>query len=169
MQCQLDPFDTVVFACLVCLFYSASHIGKLTVCRLDSFNNQVHVLPQCPQQDQDRNGKRVTVLHLHCTKSAPDGKEVYWSAQNSLTNPKVALNHHLAINQPPEDGHLFAYKHKNGLRPLTKTTFAMACWQSDVFMLYLWKHTLIMAPYIQAEALHTYNNFVHLTMSAAVR
>ncbi|KAF8152462.1 hypothetical protein B0H34DRAFT_663926 [Crassisporium funariophilum] len=45
---------------------------------------------------------------------------------------------------------------------------AMGCWQSDTFTLYLQKHALILAPYIQAKALHIYNNFVCITMPATV-
>ncbi|GLB40122.1 hypothetical protein LshimejAT787_0706320 [Lyophyllum shimeji] len=204
-----DPFDMAVFACLVCLFYSASRVGEFTVRRLDAFDESIHVTQRCLRRDQDRNGKKVTVLRLPRTKSAPDGEDVYWSAQNGLTDPEAALDRHLELNQPPVDGHLFAYKYKNGHRPLTKTAFvkrlaalarkagldplqghgirigatleyllrgvpfevmkAMGRWQSDAFALYLRKHALILAPYIQAEAPHVYDEFVRITMPPAVR
>ena len=36
-------------------------------------------------------------------------------------DPDAALAHHLEVNNPPQEGHLFAYCHKNGHRPLTKS------------------------------------------------
>ena len=38
-------------------------------------------------------------------------------------DPDTALAHHLEVNNPPREGHLFAYHHKNGHRPLTKSRF----------------------------------------------
>ena len=35
----------------------------------------------------------------------------------------VALVHHLEVNVPPDDAHLFAYCHKSGHKPLTKSKF----------------------------------------------
>jgi len=111
-----------------------------------------------------------------------------------VTDPKVALENHLQVNNPPQECHLFAYVHKWGLRityrPLTKTKFlervakaaraanldplqghgirigstleyllrgvpfdvmrSQGRWAGDSFTLYLRKHAIIMAPYIQA-------------------
>ncbi|GLB43997.1 putative zn-finger domain-containing protein [Lyophyllum shimeji] len=199
-----DPLDVAVFACLVCLFYSASRVGEFTVRRLDAFDDSTHVSRKCLRRDQDRNGKKVSVLHLPRTKSAPQGEDVYWSAQEGPTDPEAALDRHLEVNQPPEDGHLFAYRHKGGWRPLTKTAFVrrlaalarkagldplqghgirigatleyllrgvpfdvmkvMGRWQSDAFTLYLRKHAVILAPYIQAQAPQIYDEFIRLTM-----
>ena len=46
-----------------------------------------------------------------------------WARQEGPMDPDSALAHHLEVNNPPPDGHLFAYCHKNGYRPLTKTKF----------------------------------------------
>ncbi|GLB39587.1 hypothetical protein LshimejAT787_0700970 [Lyophyllum shimeji] len=199
-----NPFDVAVLACLACLIYSASRVGDFTVRRLDAFDTSTHVSRRCLRRDQDRSGKKVTVLHLPCTKSAPQGEDVYWSAQTGLTDPEAALDHHLEVNQPPEDGHLFAYKWKNRYRALTKTAFVkrlaalarqagldplqrhgirvgatleyllrgvpfevmnvMGHWQRDAFTLYLRKHALILAPYIQAQAPQVYDEVVRITM-----
>ncbi|KAF5383295.1 hypothetical protein D9615_004779 [Tricholomella constricta] len=204
-----DPFDTAVFACLVCLFYSASRVGEFTVRRLNAFDPAVHPSVRSLRRDQDREGRQVTILQIPRTKTSVDGEEVYWSAQNGPTDPEAAMERHLALNQPPEDHHLFAYKHKDGYRPLTKTAFvkrlatlarsagldplqghgirigatleyllrgvsfeamkAMGRWQSDAFTLYLRKHALILAPYIQAQAPQVYDDFVRITMPAGVR
>ncbi|KIK78096.1 hypothetical protein PAXRUDRAFT_164927, partial [Paxillus rubicundulus Ve08.2h10] len=37
--------------------------------------------------------------------------------------PQAALQNHFNMNNPPMDGHLFAYKHKGGHHPLTKLKF----------------------------------------------
>lgn len=38
-------------------------------------------------------------------------------------DPNTMLAHHLQVNNPPQEGHLFTYRHKNRYRPLTKTKF----------------------------------------------
>ncbi|KAF8152520.1 hypothetical protein B0H34DRAFT_821821 [Crassisporium funariophilum] len=180
-QCNTDnPFELVVFACLVCLFYLALRVGEFTVQCLDTFNGAVHVSAQC---------LRLTTLHIPRTKSAPEGEEVYWSAQLGPSNPEAALDCHLQSNQPPETGHLLAYKYKCGHYPLTKTAFvqrlAILVRKAGLNLLqghgicigamlkYLLRgvpfdHTLILAPYIQAKALRVYSNFVRITMPTTV-
>ena len=66
----------------------------------------------------------VTVLHLPRTKAAPlEGEDVFWSSHPGPTDPYDALNNHLRINNLPRNVHLFAYRHKNQFRPLTKPAF----------------------------------------------
>lgn len=48
---------------------------------------------------------------------------MFWSHQDSITDPKATLNNHLWANNPPMDRLLFAYKHARGLCPLTKKVF----------------------------------------------
>ncbi|KAF5377916.1 hypothetical protein D9615_006695 [Tricholomella constricta] len=204
-----DPFDIAVFACLVCLFYSASRVGEFTVRRLNAFDPAVHPSVQSLRRDQDRAGRKVTILQLPRTKTSVEGEEVYWSSQVGPTDPEAAINRHLGVNQPPEGHHLFAYRHKGGYRSLTKTAFIkrlaalarragldplqghgirigstleyllrgmsfeamkiMGRWHSDAFTLYLRKHALILAPYIQAQAPQVYDDFVRLTMPTGGR
>jgi hypothetical protein len=38
------------------------------------------------------------------------------------SDPRHALRHHLNINQPPDDQHLFAYRHNGSWRELHKST-----------------------------------------------
>jgi hypothetical protein len=69
----------------------------------------------------------LTVAHLPKTKASPRGEDVYWAKQNGATDPNLALENHLRVNNPPHECHLFAYIHKRGsrvvYRPLTKTKF----------------------------------------------
>ena len=73
--------------------------------------------------DQSRDRQWVTVLHIPHTKVVPQGEDICWAKQDGLVDPDVALAHHLEVNAPPDDTHLFAYHHKSGHRPLTKSKF----------------------------------------------
>jgi len=198
------PLDAAVFACLTTCFYASARLGEFTTRTLQSFSPSTHITTQNLSYDQDRNGHKVTVLHLPKTKMASsEGEDVYWASQEGDTDPTAALQNHLRVNQPSEGSHLFAYQVKHARRSLTKTKFlervgkaaraagreplqghgirigstleyllrgvpfdvmkAKGRWAGDSFLLYLRKHAIIIAPYIQAEpALH--DTFVRYTM-----
>ncbi len=119
-----DPLDTAIFACLTTCFYASARLREFTVCTLDSFCPSAHVTTQNLSYDQDRNGLKVTVLHLPMTKAAgSEGEDVYWAMQDGDMDPTATLLNHLRLNQPSEASHLFAYRAKNAHRPLTKVKF----------------------------------------------
>ena len=118
-----DPFDAATFACLTTCFYAAGRVGEFTVNRLDAFDPTKHVTPKDLRGEEDQNGLCVTVLHLPCTKTSSEGEDVSWARQHGPTDPYEALENHTRINEPPANGHLFAYKWKSGYRPLTKRAF----------------------------------------------
>lgn len=119
-----DPFDAAVFACLTTCFYAAARVGEFVVPRLDAFSPANHVTTANLRVDRNPDGLEVTVLHLPHTKAAPlEGEDVYWGAHPGPTDPYEALKNHLQVNNPPPDAHLFAYRHKNQFRPLTKPAF----------------------------------------------
>ncbi len=63
---------------------------------LDSFRPSAHITTQNLSYDRDRNGFRVTVLHLPSTKAAnSEGEDVYWATQEGDTDPSAALQNHL--------------------------------------------------------------------------
>ncbi|KAF8814159.1 hypothetical protein BYT27DRAFT_7206315 [Phlegmacium glaucopus] len=117
------PLDAAVFACLTTCFYAATRLGKFTVRHLDTFDPALHITPSNLSTSIDRHGNTITVLHLPKTKVSAQGKDIYWARQVDETNPISALKHHRLVNTPPQDSHLFAYRHKNGHRPLTKSKF----------------------------------------------
>ena len=118
------PLDAAVFACLTTCFYASARLGEFTTRTLTSFNANTHITPRNPSYDQDRHGFKVTVLHLPFTKTAgAEGEDVYWASQEGESDPTVALQNHLRINQPSESSHLFAYQVKHAHRPLTKAKF----------------------------------------------
>jgi hypothetical protein len=118
-----DPFDAAVAGCFSTTFYSVSRTGEFTVSSLNAFDPSIHVKPSDVSNRVDRNNLEVTVFHLPKTKCADEGEDVFWSEQNGITDPKANFHNHIRINSPPRDGHLFAYRHNKGYRPLTKRAF----------------------------------------------
>ena len=118
------PLDASVYACLTNGFYSVVQVGELTVPRLNTFDPTKHVTPANLCTESNQNGMEVTVLHIPHTKAAPlEGKDVYWSCQHGPTDPCQALENHQQINNPGNGDHLFMYRHKGHLWPLTKHAF----------------------------------------------
>jgi hypothetical protein len=104
-------------------FYAAARLGKFTVPNLKGFNPSQHVKPADVREETDRNGNLITIFTIPRTKTKPDGEDVFWAAQEGATDPKAAWHNHQAVNTPPVEGHLFAYKHGDTYRPLTKPEF----------------------------------------------
>ena len=91
-----DPLDAAVFACLTICFYASGRLGEFTVQTLQKFNPSTHITRQNLAYDQNRNGLKVTVLHLPRTKMVgSEGKDVYWATQGDETDPTAALQSHL--------------------------------------------------------------------------
>jgi len=119
------PLDAAVYACLTTCFYASTRVDEFTVPKLDGFDPSRHVTRDNLSYDQDRNGFRVTVLHLPRSKTTIEGEDVYWAKQSGPTDPDSALNDHLLVNNPRSTDHLFAYRKSNGTgyQPLTKRKF----------------------------------------------
>ena len=123
-QLKLDqPRDTAVYSCLTTTFYMAGRLGEFTVPNLSAFNREMHVKLSDVRIEYDCNGLSLTVFHIPKTKASMHGEDVSWSKQSGDTDPEVAFAHHLALNKPPPDGHLFAYLKNSRFRPLMKTEF----------------------------------------------
>jgi hypothetical protein len=118
-----------MFACLTTMFFTAACLGEFTLKNLSSFDAQAHIKVIDIQRDvKDRNGNKVTTFHILQTKIVPKekgGETVFWARQDGPADPNTALSTHLEVNQPPPLGHLFAYRHNNSHRPLTKSIFLM--------------------------------------------
>ena len=72
----------------------------------------------------DREGNTAWVFRVPRTKTEITGEDIYWAPQpSSATDPLQALQNHFHINNPPPNGHLFAYRHGSAYRPLRKTKF----------------------------------------------
>ena len=128
IQQHLDlqkPLDAAVFACLSTCFLVTGWVGEFTVPKLNSFNPEAHVSKSGISYDQSRDGQWVTVLWIPRTKVALQGEDVCWAKQDGPIDPDAALAHHLKVNMPPDNAHLFAYHHKTVHRPLTKSKFIL--------------------------------------------
>ncbi|KAF8802917.1 hypothetical protein BYT27DRAFT_7073653, partial [Phlegmacium glaucopus] len=118
-----DPFDAAVFACLTTCFYAAAQVGEFVVPCLDTFSPTHHITPANLRIKQNPEGLEATVLHLPHTKAAPlEGEDVYSYGKSSI-NPYNAMRNHWQVNNPSQDAHLFTYRYRDQLRPLTKPAF----------------------------------------------
>lgn len=99
-------------------------MGELTTKTIKEFDPTKHVKRADVEFDaEDRHQFKATKIFLPCTKVAAAGESVYWAQQDNQTDPKAALLHHFAVNNPQVNGHLFAWKHAKGTRPLTRSEF----------------------------------------------
>ena len=103
------PLDASVFACLSTCFFTTGCVGEFTVPKLNGFNPKVHISKPRLSYDQSRDGQKVMVLHIPCTKIAHQGEDVCWAKQDGPIDPDAALAHHFEINTPPDNAHLFTY------------------------------------------------------------
>lgn len=118
------PLDAAVFACLTTAFYALCRLGELTTKTMKDFDPGKTVKRSDVEFDvEDRHHFRATKIFIPRTKVSASGESVYWAQQDNQTDPKTALLHHFAINDPKHDGHLFAWKHVKGMRPLTRNEF----------------------------------------------
>ena len=70
----------------------------------------------------------MTVIHVPKTKAdSAQGEDLYRARQEGASDPDSRLKHHLKINNPAGDFHLFGYwgqrNKKKVMIPLTKRTF----------------------------------------------
>jgi hypothetical protein len=118
------PRHAAAYACLTTTFYAAARLGEFTTRNLKDFDPARHVKPSDVREESDRNGNTITIFSIPRTKTKINGEDVFWAAQEGTTDPRMAWQNHLDVNSPPPDGHLFAYKHGDAHRPLTKPEFA---------------------------------------------
>jgi hypothetical protein len=105
------------------MFYAAARLREFTVGNLNAFLPSRHIKPADVREETDRNSNHVTVFALPHTNTKVQGEDVFWATQEGPTDPSMAWRRHLEFNTPPAQGHLFAYKHRNGHRPLTRHEF----------------------------------------------
>ncbi|KAG2066147.1 hypothetical protein BDR04DRAFT_1130127 [Suillus decipiens] len=159
------PLNAAVYACLTMAFYALCRLGELTSKTIRNFDPDKQVKHADIEFDvKDRHQFCATKIFIPCTKVSAAGESVYWAQQDNQMDHKAALLHHFMINNPQLNGHLFAWRHAKGERPLTRNEFwkwirnlkvpfdvvkSIGRWSSELFNGYLHKHALILAPYLQ--------------------
>lgn len=117
-----DPRDAAIFACLVCSFFSIARLGEFTVQAISKFDPAMHITRLHVESTTNHEGLPVIKFKLPRTKTASNGEEIFCAPHptGSPTDPRAALDNHLAVNGADAQSHLFAWKHPSGLRPLSK-------------------------------------------------
>ena len=100
-----------------------SLMHEFTQKTLNSFNPMMHIKPLDITHKTDQNNLHVTVFMLPKTKCSDEPEDTDWLRQDRISDPECNLNNHLAVNTPPPNGPLFAYKHTKGHKPLTRKAF----------------------------------------------
>ncbi|KAG2047893.1 hypothetical protein BDR06DRAFT_985029 [Suillus hirtellus] len=168
-----------VFVCLTSTFNALCQIRELTVRTMKTFDPTKHIKCSDLQMDvEDRHRLRVTKIFLPCTKAALTEEGIYWAQQQDASDPKVAIPNHFlkgvrpltrsefwkrisGIIKKAELGNLKGY----GLHIRGTLDKLMGRWLSKAFTIYLCKHALILAPYLQeSQALELFTRYTMLLM-----
>lgn len=96
-----SPMHATIFTCLTTVFDATARTGELTTKTLHSFDPNSHIKPSDALVQRDRQGNTVRNFHLPVTKTTPQGEDISWAQQHGPSDPQVAFEHHLRINDPP--------------------------------------------------------------------
>lgn len=124
-----QPLGAAIWACATSLFYGIARLGELTVPNREAFVPGNFVEISNVSEDSDRNGFQTTTIRIPFTKSSrakgnSKGEDIFWAKQNNDTDPKFALDNHIAVNNPESGEHLFSYSMPSQpRRPLTRHVF----------------------------------------------
>ena len=120
-----DPKDAAILACLTTAFWGTARLGEVTVPNLGGFDPAIHVkVSDVKHGVRDRNNLEETTIFIPWTKVAKErGETIFWAKQDGVVDPHTALANHLQVNNPAANNHLFAFKHGDGFRPMTKVIF----------------------------------------------
>ncbi|KAG2138544.1 hypothetical protein DEU56DRAFT_715032, partial [Suillus clintonianus] len=125
------PLHAAVYGCLTTSFFTLAQTGEFTVPSLKNFDPLAHVRVSDLRYEVDRNRFKVAVFHLPRTKTSRTGEDIYWAAQSGPVDPQAALDNHLAVNSPSPSDALFSWRHRAGLRVLTRSAFLKCIQESS--------------------------------------
>lgn len=119
------PLHAAVWSCATALFYGMARSGELTTPNLKAFDPRSHPTIDNVRLDTDKDGLKVTAIHLPFTKTRrlqgePSGEDIFWGKHEAETDADNALQNHIKVNDPKPGEHLFSYAHVKERRPLTK-------------------------------------------------
>jgi hypothetical protein len=120
-----DSFDAAVWACMTTTFWSVSRLGEFTVEKIAGFDPERHIKRSDVHLDVQagRDSLQVTTFLIPATKAAIRGETAQWAVQDGPCDPRAAILNHFRVNNPSPSMHLFTWRHRSGLWPMTKTAF----------------------------------------------
>ncbi|KIJ34375.1 hypothetical protein M422DRAFT_263512 [Sphaerobolus stellatus SS14] len=161
----LDPeshFDIAWYAALTTIFWAMAHSVEFLVQGINDFKEDKHITREGVSIETNEDSQ-VMVFALPWTKVSPRGERVFWDRQEGLADPELEGIDQSSIHQrmeivAAEEG--LPRVHGHGLRIgsvleylLRGLSFeqvkSMGRWSSNSFALYLRKHAVVLAPYIQ--------------------
>ncbi|KIJ29094.1 hypothetical protein M422DRAFT_188923, partial [Sphaerobolus stellatus SS14] len=166
-----NPFDIAFYSALTTIFWTMSRSVELLVDGVNNFSLERNITQAGVKVETNGEGIPVMVFSLPWTKVSQTGEKVFWARQNGPADPYAALLTHMHVNNL-QSTKLFspgdATMHGHGLRigsVLEYLTWGlsfeqvkhMGRWKGESFALYLWKHAVVLAPYIQAVPLRQVN------------
>jgi hypothetical protein len=104
------PFDIAWLACALTVFWGTARLGEFVIPTFNGFEPGVHITPKDVHVREDPNGLSLWELRVPRTKTARDGEVVCFAPRPGPIDPEAALRSHLAVNQPSDDGPLFAFR-----------------------------------------------------------
>jgi hypothetical protein len=118
------PRDVAFYACLTTTFYATARLGEFVIPSVHGFDPRAHITPAHVTRKYDpQQSCWVMNFALPRTKVSETGESVMWAPQEGLSDPYAAYEQHQRINNPPDDGPLFAYREGRRHTPMTRSRF----------------------------------------------
>lgn len=120
-----NSFDACVLACATTAFWGLARLGEL----LPSSYNYDHHLPPFPAVSAVSKGSLGSLqVRLPWTKVKKwSGETIYLSKQDNSSDPVIALENHISINNLPQSSILFAFQDAFGSSIMLKQQFIDRC------------------------------------------
>ena len=118
-----NPRDAVILACLICAFFSITHLGELTVLAISKYNLLEHISRAGLTFTTNHENLPVIKFSLPRTKTSSDGEEAHCAPldPSSTVDPKSLIENHFKVNLDVPGAHIFSWMHHSGsTHPLSK-------------------------------------------------
>jgi hypothetical protein len=118
-----DSFDTAVFTAACDVFWGQCHLGQLLCESTTKFHPSRH--PTRTSISYNTNSATVSLPWTKTTKSR--GNTIILTPQLRPLDPMLTHRAHTAINNAPNNTHLYAYNFHSQFHPLMRNTFLARC------------------------------------------
>lgn len=115
------PFDACVLACATTAFWGLARLGELLPCSYKYNHNN----PPFPRSDSVTKGSLDSLqVRLPWTKVKKwSGETIFLTKQENASDPVLAIQNHLSVNEIPQSSILFTFKDAFGTSVLLKKQF----------------------------------------------